>query len=861
SQFKGPDPDAGSNLTTAQARFPVTSTEEMKGFSSETAESRYGIRRAVADKVRSYPQWEQKFRNVFNDYVSSAETLVSYDNIALALAEYQRSQIALNNPFFRFIGGDDTALTTEQKRGAVTFFKPVGQGGGGCNRCHSGEHFSDEEFYAFATPQIGRGKNVAQKDFGRYNVTRTRADLHRFRTPSLLNVELTHPYMHAGSLPDLNTAIRWHISPQQALDNYDFSLAGVPQLNGLGVTYANAEGNTQEAIDSYFDQFVYSSTRNKVNFVNLSEQTITDLASFLNSLTDPCLKDVSCVSQWLPDFSEPSPDGMRLIPELRLVFDNDEALPEPKPEDVSNPRGNTPDLGDVPVYQSVGCTQASVVDPVLQGTQSFFKRTELATGLSYYRRFTSSAWGEFLTSFNSLVNTGSVAVADIDGDCDVDAVLDIGNEHGPVVLINSDGYFSAATDNYGLSGINDAPALAMADLNGDGWPDLFIGNMLTDTPSVWFNNGQGRFVRQEDSGFHVLRKTLSSAFYDVDGDGDLDVFLAHWDIPEAVEETHLWLNDGTGYFTAASANWGFSGKIGDRDFTFTPAFADFNGDHIVDLASTSDFLRTRVYQGKGDNSFMDVTNDGILNDENGMGAALGDFDNDGDLDWFVSSIYDAEVMSGEEPTTEGNWGSTGNRLYRNDSVPGGTIVFSDVTTAAGVRDGAWAWGTCMKDFNNDGWLDIYQVNGYGMEESEIYPDEQYIFTLLAPMGITGYASISKEIYPSFADFSVRVKEYVESLPDFFLNINQKITGRSSFEDILPDLERLYTAAGLLNHGGKSWEEFVNNKARFFINNQDGTFTEKAMEFLVASRAQGRGISCSDFDRDGDIDIFIVNNVG
>ena len=861
SQFKGPDPDAGSNLTAAQARFPVTSTEEMKGFSSEAAGSRYAIRRAVAETLRSVPEWEEQFRTAFNDYVSTSETLMDYNNIAFALGEYQRSQIALDNPFFRFLGGENEALTAAQKRGAIVFFKPTSSGGAGCNRCHSGEHFTDEQFYAFATPQIGRGKNVAQKDFGRYNVTRTRSDLHRFRTPSLLNVELTHPYMHAGSLADLKTAVRWHIEPQQALNTYDFSLTTLPQLDGLGVNYSGAADNTQDAVDSYFDQFIYSSTKYKVNFPALNDQAISDVSEFLLSLTDPCLNDIACVSKWLPDFSEPSPDGQRLIPELRLAFNNDEVLPEPEPDDVSSPIGNSPDLGDVPVYQSVGCTETNVTDPILEGTHSFFKRTELVTGLSYHRRFTSSAWGEFLTSFNSLVNTGSVAVADIDGDCDADAVLDIGNEHGPIVLINNNGQFSDAANNYGLNGIDDAPSLAMADLNGDGWPDLLIGNMLTDSPSVWFNNGQGRFVRQEDSGFHVLRKTLSSAFYDVDNDGDLDVFLAHWDVPEAVEENHLWLNNGHGYFSAAPSSWGFSGKIGDRDFTFTPAFADFNGDHIADLASTSDFLRTRVYQGKADQSFVDVTNDGILNDENGMGSALGDFDNDGDLDWFVSSIYDAEVMSGEEPVTEGNWGSTGNRLYRNDSAVGSTIVFSDVTTSAGVRDGAWAWGACMKDFNNDGWLDIYQVNGYGMDEAEIYPDEQYLFTLLAPMGITGYSSIDRNVYPSFADFSAQVKDYVESLPDFFLNINQHINGWKSFNDMLPDLERLYVAAGLLNHGGDSWEEFVNQKARFFINNQDGTFTEKAMESLVASRSQGRGISCSDFDRDGDIDIFIVNNVG
>ena len=81
------------------------------------------------------------------------------------------------------------------------------------------------------------------------------------------------------------------------------------------------------------------------------------------------------------------------------------------------------------------------------------------------------------------------------------------------------------------------------------------------------------------------------------------------------------------------------------------------------------------------------------------GLAAADFDNDGDMDWFVTSIIE---QTGEEDDKYGN------RLYVNDGL--GTFI--DATPAAGVDDGGWGWGACMEDFDNDGDLDIFRVNGW-----------------------------------------------------------------------------------------------------------------------------------------------------
>jgi hypothetical protein len=107
-----------------------------------------------------------------------------------------------------------------------------------------------------------------------------------------------------------------------------------------------------------------------------------------------------------------------------------------------------------------------------------------------------------------------------------------------------------------------------------------------------------------------------------------------------------------------------------------------------------------VFMNNGDGTFDNVTDVEVIKDANGMGSALGDYDNDGDLDWFVSSIY-----RDSNPMVE-----NGNRLYRNDDG-----VFVDVTATSGLIDGGWGWAACFVDFENDTDLDLYHTNGWQFE--------------------------------------------------------------------------------------------------------------------------------------------------
>jgi len=163
-----------------QAGGPMSSPQEMNSPDQPT----------LAHRLDADSYYRDSFRVVFGEGPSR-------ENIAKALAAFERTLITRNSRFDRYAAGDKLALTVQEKNGLVLF---IGQGR--CTRCHNGPNFTDNKFQNIGTGGI--------KDQGRFSITGVPTDRYAFKTPGLRNVALHPPYMHDGSLPTLQAVIDYY---------------------------------------------------------------------------------------------------------------------------------------------------------------------------------------------------------------------------------------------------------------------------------------------------------------------------------------------------------------------------------------------------------------------------------------------------------------------------------------------------------------------------------------------------------------------------------------------------------------------------------------------------------------------------
>ncbi|MCA8978811.1 MAG: CRTAC1 family protein [Planctomycetes bacterium] len=331
------------------------------------------------------------------------------------------------------------------------------------------------------------------------------------------------------------------------------------------------------------------------------------------------------------------------------------------------------------------------------------------------------------------VNGGGVLLEDFDRDGNMDLVVvdgstlaraKAGEPSLPAHLFLGDGKggFAAAGDAWNLAGGRWGMGGAVGDVNGDGWPDIFVTHWGGDR--LYLNEaGEGFRDATLGSGLEGDRWGTSAAFLDADGDGALDLYVVNYLAfdpetvpargsgctwkghevmcgPEGLVPVHdqFYRGKGDGTFVEESLARGL--KPERAGFGLGVVTLDYDGDGDTDLYVSNDSTPNFLWENQGDGTFVDVgfrrgaSHDANGKEQAGMGIACGDLDGDGRPDLFVTNF------SGEN-----------NALYRSTGSGG----FRERSARAGLGGPSIArlgWGTGMADFDLDGALDLFVMNGH-----------------------------------------------------------------------------------------------------------------------------------------------------
>jgi hypothetical protein len=425
----------------------------------------------------------------------------------------------------------------------------------------------------------------------------------------------------------------------------------------------------------------------------------------------------------------------------------------------------------------------------------------------------------------------AVAVGDYDGDGDEDLFITDSDEGKACHLMRNEGVhngvpvFTEVTSSAGVGGGNDAHSIIAdtlwLDYDNDGRLDLYVGrfgmpllyrNLGKDAKGDWRFEEVGQKV-----GLTVFGNTIGTIAFDADNDGFLDLMLANYFQPVNLLDLHttkvlpnnldyatngggvtFYRNvarpDGSRGFVDETKRAGLSHHTG---WSLDIGHADLDNDGDQDVYVAGDYGTDRLFLNQGTDaegrvSFRDTTEEamGGLDTRKGMNVDMGDYDRDGWLDIYVTNITD-EYMK------ECNF------LWRNNGLgKDGKLTFSNMSRESGTCDTDWGWAAKWADFDNDGWEDLFAVNG------------------LRSAGQANYIPVLLE--------NTIIKPGVD-----FSDLN-------SYPDI----------------GDMSWSGY--QKKRLFHNLGDGTFKEIAAAAGVANVSDGRGVGIGDFDNDGRLDIFQSN---
>ncbi len=436
-------------------------------------------------------------------------------------------------------------------------------------------------------------------------------------------------------------------------------------------------------------------------------------------------------------------------------------------------------------------------------------------------------------TYRNYYNGGGVAIGDINNDSLPDVFLTANMAENKLYLNKGELTFQDVTSTAKIGGTGSwSTGVSMADVNGDGWLDIYVcnsgdakgGNKANE---LFINQKNGTFIESakaynlDDEGF-----STHASFFDYDQDGDLDAYILNnsFKDPSRIDFKNLrnirdkeggdrlMRNDGN-TFTDVSAEAGiFGSEIG---FGLGVSVSDLNADMLPDIYISNDFWeRDYLYLNKGNGVFEEQLPNRIsMTSTASMGADIADIDNDGAYDIFSTDMLPA-TNERLKTTTIFNDYNLQDRKFRNDyhyqftqnclQYNDGNANFTEAAFLAGVASTDWSWASLIFDFDNDGWKDIFVSNGV-------------------------YHDITDMDFSDFIEDEQSIKKIVSE------------KGRFDFRDFLDYLP----STPLSNYA--------------FVNQRDRTFQNKAQDLGLGKPGFSNGSAYADLDLDGDLDL-IVNNV-
>ena len=468
-----------------------------------------------------------------------------------------------------------------------------------------------------------------------------------------------------------------------------------------------------------------------------------------------------------------------------------------------------------------------VTSQALGKTDSY--KNQMLRGVDYWRTVLDGACGIDVYGNNGL------AVGDIDNDgLDDMYICQPAGLPNRLYRNRGDGTFEDVTEAAGV-GVLDGTACALfADFENKGVQDLLV--VCGSGPLLFLNQGNGKFLLKRDA-FHFAQPPQGTfthaAIADYDRDGRLDIYFCIYSYYLGLDQYHypvpyfdarngppnfLFHNEGNATFQDRTQEAGLNAD-NDR-YSFACAWGDCDANGWPDLYVANDFGRSNLYRNNGDGKFTVISSQAGVEDTGaGMSASWFDFDNDGSQDIYVANMWSAaglrvseqKIFHEKDPENIRELyrqHARGNSLYRNQ----GNGKFQNVGAAAGVEMGRWAWSSDAWDFDHDGYPDLYMANGYISG-----PDPR-------------------------------------ELSSFFW---RQVVGKSP-QNASPSLayEQGWNAINELVRSDASWSGPERNV--FYLNNQDGTFSEVSGAVGLDFPDDSRAFVLADLDQDGRLEVVLKN---